>query len=371
MLRAAALLAAALVAASQDPTEKERKDYVDTRVDGAITKGLQALKGMQRPSGRFEWYGQAVHGATGLALYTFLASGKTLEEPAAAKALDWILNNPPPWQQRREYDVYEYSLIAVALSYAIPAMKDGLARNEAVSLLRKTADWLSNAQLKGGGWSYNAKNDGHHDHSNTQFAVLGLRAAANAGARVKSEVWEREVTHYKTSQLKDGGWAYQTCYKDQQGTGRSTSTMTAAGVMGLAMALGSKSPSTRTEQLAADNDIKQGLESMKAHWSDGTLERGGIPNYYLLYSIERACMITGQRLLGEIDWYTEGAFLLLRAQNPDGIWGNGQDQVVQQCFALLFLKRAYVPVATPSNVKSGDVTKPATPIDTDRPREME
>src|SRR5262245_42409397 len=192
MIRAAALAAAALLAVPQEPTEKERRDAVDSKVDGAITKGLQALKGMQRPSGRFEWYGQAVHGATALALYTFLASGRTIEDPAAAKALDWLLNTPPPWAQRRDFDVYEFSLVAVALSYAIPQMKEGMGRDRAVAMLQRAADWITAAQLKGGGWGYTSKNDGGHDHSNTQFAVLGLRAAANAGARVKREIWERE-----------------------------------------------------------------------------------------------------------------------------------------------------------------------------------
>lgn len=370
MIRAALVLLAVLVP-QQEPTEKERRDFVDKKVDGAIEKGLHALRAMQRPSGRFEWFTQAVHGTTSLALYTLLASGGTLEDPAAAKALDWLLNNPPPWTQRRDYDTYEISLLAVALSYSIPQMAEGAGRARAVTMLQRAADWIVGAQVKGGGWSYNSKNDGGHDHSNSQFAVLGLRAAANAGARVKREVWEREVNHYKTSQLKDGGWAYHTCYKDQTGQGRSTSTMTAAGVMGLAMALGSTAATARSpESLASDTDIKQGLTALKEHWEKGHVTRAGIPNYYLLYSVERACMITGQRLLGDIDWYVEGSWILIKAQNLDGQWGSGQDAVVPQCFALLFLKRAFVPVATPSSAKPNDPAKVA-PGDDDKPREME
>ncbi len=375
MIRAALVLL--LVPAFQDePTEKERRDFVEKKVDAAIEKGLHALRGMQRPSGRFEWFGKAPHGATALALYALIASGGTLEDTAAAKALDWLLNNPFPWSRGGDYDTYEISLVAVALSFAIPQMATGGGRDRAVAMLQRAADWLVAAQAKGGGWSYSTKSESH-DHSNTQFGILGLRAAANLGARVKKEVWDREVSHYKTSQLKDGGWAYHVCYKDQTGTGRSTSTMTAAGVMGLAMALGSTASTPRTpESLASDPDVKQGLKSLKEHWDKG-LTRGGYPNYYLLYSIERACMVTGQRLLGDVDWYVEGSYLLIRQQGVDGVWGTGQDVVVPQCFALLFLKRAFVPVKTPSNSKPEDpaAKPPGSAPDSDaaagRPREME
>ena len=221
-----ALALLALAVPLQDPSEKERREYVDKNVDKAIDKGLQALRTMQRPSGRFDWYGQAVHGSTSLALYTFLASGVTLEDACASKALDWLLNNPYQWTQKRDYDTYEISLIAVALSYSIPQMAAGASRDRAVAMLQRAADWLMAAQAKGGGWWYGTKND-QHDHSNTQFAVLGLRAAANAGAKIRKDVWDREVNHWKTAQLKDGSWAYRTCYKDQTGMGVGTATMTA------------------------------------------------------------------------------------------------------------------------------------------------
>ena len=369
MLRAALLLLPVLLVQQEPPTEKEKKDYVEKKLDSAIEKGLQALRGLQRPSGRYEWFGEAPHGATALALYTFLASNVSLEDNAAWKALDWLLNNPFQWTTTRGYDTYQVSLIAVALSYAIPQMATSGSKDRAVVMLQRAADWLVAAEAKGGGWSYNTKNESH-DHSNSQFGILGLRAAANAGVKVKKEVWEKEVNHYKTSQLKDGGWGYHACYKDQTGTARSTSTMTAAGVMGLAMSLGSASQRT-TESLAADQGVKKGLAAIKVHWDMG-ITRSGVPNYYLLYSVERACMVTGQRLLGDTDWYVEGAYELIRYQNPEGLWGSGQDQVVSQCFALLFMKRAFVPVATPSNAKPDTVAKPPGPDpNAGKPREME
>jgi hypothetical protein len=367
----------ALLLPQQEATEAEKRNYVEKNVDKAIERGLRTIRETQLPSGRFQT--SHPHGVTALSLYTFLALGGTLEDPAAAKALDWLLNNPIDWNGHVRTGTYQISLIAVALSYSIPHLVKGEQRNQAVSMLQRAADWLVSAQAPGGGWSYSLKTSGWHDHSNSQFAVLGLRAAANAGAKVKREVWEREFTHYKTSQLADGGWGYRACYSPRARLNQSTSTMTAAGVMGLAMAIGSLR-SVRPEQMSADPAIRKGLEAMKDQWTQGLKhnlkELGGEP--YLLYSVERACMVTGQRRLGTIDWYVEGAWLILKQQNPDGWLGQGgSDPLASHCFSLLFLKRAFVPVATPSRPKPQDTPtgKPAPPPSSDasddKPREME
>ena len=381
MLRPALVLLSALLL-QQESTEKERRDYVEKNAEKAIEKGLRALRERQFPSGSFksEANGTTARGTTALALYTLLASGNTLEDRSAAKALDWLLTNSIDWTGNGHWDTYEISLIAVALSYSLPHLPKGAKRNQATDMLQRAADWLVSAQCPGGGWSYNLRTigiriKGWHDHSNSQFAVLGLRAAANAGAKVAKEVWEREVTHYKTSQLGDGGWGYRACYKDQTRTASSTSTMTAAGVMGLAMALGSTKASS-AEHLAKDPAIKKGLEAMRVHWGLGLENRlkslGGVP--YLLYSVERACMVTGQQRLGDIDWYVEGAWQLISQQRPDGMLGTSQDPISGHCFSLLFLKRAFVPVATPSR-QAPDSPKPkpgnATDTSGGKPREME
>lgn len=366
-----------LLVPPQDASDAERRAFVDKKVDPAIEKGLRALREFQAVSGGFSsMSGDHPHGTTALALYTLLALGGTLEDPAAAKALDWILKNPIGWLGGGSHDTYEISLIAVALSYALPHLPKGERREQAESMLQRAADWLVSAQVRGGGWSYSSNATPRHDHSNSQFAVLGLRAAANAGAKVKKEVWERELTHYKISQLPDGGWGYTTCYGSQARSrfGRSTATMTAAGVMGLAMSIGS-TKGTRTEQLASDPAIKKGLEAMSVHWSrgleTGLKSLGGVS--YLLYSIERACMLTGQRLIGTIDWYVEGAWLLITGQRADGFLGLGREPVSSHCFSLLFLKRAFIPVATPSNTKPRPPASEPVGRDSDagKPREME
>ena len=109
-------------------------------------------------------------------------------------------------------------------------------------------------------------------------------------------------------------------------------------------------------------------------------------HYYYLYGLERACVIVGKKTLGRHDWYTEGARLLVDAQEGDGRWaplafgggprrpgglGNvrapaassGMD-LLDSCFALLFLERAALEPKAP--VLPGPAI---TPSETDLPRD--
>ncbi|MBI3856581.1 MAG: hypothetical protein HY293_12915 [Planctomycetes bacterium] len=66
------------------------------------------------------------------------------------------------------------------------------------------------------------------------------------------------------------------------------------------------------------------------------------PDGYLLWSLERLCMIAGVEKLGLHDWYAEGATILLRSQGPDGAWSGPYGGAADSCLALLFLRKAYV-----------------------------
>lgn len=74
----------------------------------------------------------------------------------------------------------------------------------------------------------------------------------------------------------------------------------------------------------------------------------GLGLYYDLYSVERAGVLSGMRVMSDFDWYREGTEMLLAAQAGDGRWPTLADQheprMVDACFAVLFLKRAAVPM---------------------------
>jgi len=68
---------------------------------------------------------------------------------------------------------------------------------------------------------------------------------------------------------------------------------------------------------------------------------------YYLYSLERVGVLYGIKEISGHDWYLEGAVLLVRDQRTDGGWLSYDEiPVVDTAFALLFLKKATLKVAT-------------------------
>ena len=70
-------------------------------------------------------------------------------------------------------------------------------------------------------------------------------------------------------------------------------------------------------------------------------------HYCHLYAIERAGSLARKHLMGQRNWYAEGAQYLVNQQFEDGHWNDircmGPQDVLGTCFALLFLKRATRP----------------------------
>ncbi len=86
--------------------------------------------------------------------------------------------------------------------------------------------------------------------------------------------------------------------------------------------------------------------------------------YYYLYGLERAGILSGCHYFGEVDWYVEAGNWILDQQRPDGSWVDGRGagaagapiDITTTCFALLFLKRATVPLIPelPKRVATGE-----------------
>ena len=94
-----------------------------------------------------------------------------------------------------------------------------------------------------------------------------------------------------------------------------------------------------------DDDVLEGLQWLNKNWSVTENPKKGAQWYmYYIYAIERAGMLFGTETIGDHKWYREGAEQLLSAQSGGG-WGN----VVDTCFAILFLRRA----TRPLNVATG------------------
>lgn len=347
--------------------ERTRPSILDKDINSAIDAGVAQLKSRQDATGFWKYCVCGLqkndahnNGTTALALYTLLKCDVPVRDKSVALGLDWLQTQPLP---NHTYTVGLQAMVfaeAVEMLAPPPKAKVKLPVDDLAVLakylprLRDCVAWLVEAQshvnrggYETGDWDYVKPSASGMDNSNTQFAVLGLRAAQNAGVPTPPAVWLRSMNHWTADQNKDGSWPYKRD-KNNPNPGGSRS-MTAAG---LYCSLVAKATLKRKDPvlLAAEDPFKKGLEYFKKNsplYDFGrTRHPGHVQSpYYDLYSLERAMMISKTDKLGDRDWYRDGAAFILANQGPEGEWIDTTDT----CFALLFLKKAFVAVATGDN----------------------
>jgi hypothetical protein len=347
--------------------ERTRPSVLDKDINASIDAGVAQLKLRQDGTGFWKYcvcgaQKNDVHnnGTTALCIYTLLKADVPVRDKSVTLGLDWLLAQPLP------NHTYTVGLQAMAFAEAIellsppPKSKAKIPPDDLGSLnkylprLRDCVTWLAEAQThvnrggyESGDWDYAKPPQANMDNSNTQFAVLGLRAAQNAGVAAPAVTWVRALNHWANDQNKDGSWPYRRD-RNNPNPGGSRS-MSAAGLYCSLVAkatLKRKAPET----LVSEDPFKKGLEYFKKNnpiYEFGRLRHPGhvFSPYYDLYSLERAMMISKTERLGDRDWYRDGAAFILANQGPDGEWIDTTDT----CFAILFLKRAFVAVATGDN----------------------
>lgn len=352
------------IAKYDDWSKTKYRTVVDKITDEAIRKGVANLQSTAKEDGTWTFNGSYPVGVTALVVYTMLKCDVPVDDKHVVKGLAYILAKDPE-------GTYSASLVAMALATAIEKARakkkttDQLPKWQAK--LQQIADILVASQKKGGGWHYDIKlktgtgvqapgqNLDNYDFSNTQFAVLGLRAAANAGSKVPRIAWERALALYEKHQSsKDKGWPYvgrdpnaKVSYEPS-----SSHAMTAAGAYGWMICKSSLEERISPEDLGQKDRVQNALEYLTKNWK---IDAAGLGDpYYWLYSLERMCMAGKIDRVGEHDWYYEGAAWLLARQKTTGAWVGNHGETVDTCFALLFLKRAFI--STPY-IESGDARK--------------
>lgn len=270
-----------------------------------------------------------------LATYAALHDGVKSTHPVLAAALDRVA-------KARLETTYELALrLMILAADAEFPKRDELARKDLAELLQHQS---------GGVFGYTS-NGGGGDLSNTQYGVLGLRAAAAMGRTIPERTWQRIEAAISGWQNKDGGWGYS-------GRGQASyASMTAAGIAVLQVcraALGERS----------EGDARR-LQRIDAGWNWFATNPRDIGNWnahwclYFHYGLERAAILSDLQLVGSVDWYAVGAEMLLRQQLDGGGWASAQEgllaragapghgNAVSTAFAVLFLRRAFQKVPGP------------------------
>jgi hypothetical protein len=388
----------------------DRDDAFLLRVNKAVRAGMDYVKAQQMEDGVFadsyekEWPG----GPTALSLLALLKSGLPKDDPTVVKGFEKLEKTP----LRKTYSV-GLSLMALEALYGPQKIEErikGLTRAKPAHLkvpprhlkwMNQLAHFLvknmaySQYTSKGSSavgtkdcWSYPRDRTG--DHSNTQYAILGLRSAQRCGVNVKRDTWEdiwsNVVDHFIAVQEKKGpavkrwkliedkkhgyvsykpvtrvvdtarGWAYGAGIKPKAGSRRAElatlGSMTTVGIASLLIGMeGLIRIRSKKLDAAAKGKIEKGVRDGLA-WLDHhfSVEKNpGHPEnhwlYYYLYGMERAAVLAGVRNIGKHDWYREGAEFLLEHQDGDGRWTfeATSGDLAPTCFALLFLTKATIP----------------------------
>ena len=337
-----------------DPHEREDQRAALTfgrpaseAIDRRIKRAAKSLLGKQLADGSWGAHGNPgkwdqktgkratnpnyhVTGPTAMAVYALIESGVSPQDARLLKALKWLM---------AQKEDRTYSLALRANAY-LAAWKTGCKEYRAP--LEKDARTLYRRSNRGGYTYIVAQEPGGrpYDNSNSQYGLLGVWAARQAGLEVPLAYWQQVTGHWKYTQNIDGGWPYKK-NADRANARRTRATMVAAGLASLFVCY---------DQLYADRFIKCGAARIEYRpierglkWMDenfaASLAKPAHLMYYL-YGLERVGLACGYKYFGGVDWYKLGAEKIL---NEAGAWG-GWSGIPNTCFGMLFLVRGRHPV---------------------------
>jgi len=361
----------------------------ESEVNAAIDRGVERMWGWHdaKESHWAKW-NNYLEGPSALALLTVLKGSLDRKDARLEKALAWLLEQPLTWT----YSV-GIAMMAVEAWYSPldPAkrFRPGEAADKDIASkispehrkwMEEAAKWLLAGEADGY-WAYpRAAHNAVQDWSNTQYAILGLLAAQRCGIAVDDQPLVAAVNRILQSQERKGptvkltivddltpgagttaeanapatGWAYRD-RPEQHGGPRASMTLGCLGSLTILDHMLVRMSSTRYKP-----DLRQKVQaairsgwawmahdwSVKVNWNDGREW-----HFYTLYALERAAMLGGVGTINGRDWYWEGACWLVANMTGDGAWtpysyAGGSQNIHETCFAVLFLKRATVRVAT-------------------------
>lgn len=345
-------------------TPVARDDRLQAQVQASVGRAVNWLLAAQLRDGSWRHLQQGFRGGqTALCAYTLLRAGLPADHPSVQRAFLFLDRVDPG-------ETYTAGLMTMAYE----ALRDPARRPRIEALARTITGWH-----KAGQWGYPNNHEGTFerwltspsapDLSNTQYAVLGLRAARHAGVETPDKIWTEIIERTLTLQEEPAPPSVET-RKENRATaagfryalGREIClSMTAAGVSVLEIARQALGTKLRGERLATtDRAIRSGVAWLDEHYTPEDNAGGSKSwHYYALYGVERVGTLLELDQIGRRDWYAEGARWLLKSQSDDGSFGVAKpfgvgnhahaQEETDTCFAALFLLRASRPTVATSS----------------------
>jgi len=355
------LLSVALFALFGIPFHVVSGAELTPEINRAIQRGVTYLRKNAPESG----------GTGSLAAYAMMVGDESPKSPKVKKILDHIVAKVKNGKyQRAGYIYYEAGVDMMALEAADPVKYR--PQMEAI------VQYIIEKQKSYGGWYYPPpRPDTGGDTSITQYALLGLWAAARAGIDVPPEVWNKAAAWHVKTQMQSGAFTYQPpmarsssyhamttggigslyicrmyLYPDSANPlkpkKRQPKPKTKFGVLerinrdtGKSAKKKGTAPTNytpRTSLAAINGAISRGAGWFGAHYAIGN--SGAQYQLYYVYTLERMASLADLQTIAGRDWYQDGAAYLLESQSKEGTWSSHSGAINGTAFAVLFLGRA-------------------------------
>jgi hypothetical protein len=162
----------------------------------------------------------------GIVAYALMRGGETPDSSAVKTLLKRVHDEKfagGNYGKATGHQFYEAGCDMMMFETADPSRYRG--ELEAIAAFTVENQWPS------GSWYYYGQPEHGGDTSHTQYAVLGLWAAAHVGVKIPAGVWSRVADWHLKNQIPDGGFAYH-----PGDIKASTHSMTVNGVASLCMA---------------------------------------------------------------------------------------------------------------------------------------
>ena len=219
------------------------------------------------------------------------------------------------------------------------------------------ASYLIGQQKGNGSWDYVGRE--HGDTSISQYAVLGLWEAENAGVEISPSVWDRAASWYLSTQHASGAWVYH----NDESQYTETLSMTAAGVGSLLICqrqleryrqdrransplltspderLPRRISSPRPPIAQIEQAARRGMQWISTNFAPDRPIAGPSP-FYMLYGIERIGALAERQTIGKLDWFERGRAYIRSNQRPDGSWQGTHGAEMNTVWAMLFLTKS-------------------------------
>jgi hypothetical protein len=301
-----------------------------------VERGLAALAQLQRDDGSFSGDGLDRHvGVTSLAGIAFMQAGNLPGRGPygdnVQRALEFIVSSSQESglivATDRHGAMYGHGFATLFLAEAY-----GMTRQEAIGdVLKRAVELIEKSQSPTGGWRYQPF-PMDADISVTICQVMALRAARDAGIKVRGVVIDRAIRYVRDCQNTDGGFSYMARQGGPSGFARS-----AAGLATLYYA-----------GVSDGSEVERALQYL-IRARDGSLESAKDAHghfFYGHYYASQAMFLAGDDYWKA--WFPSLRDELLRAQLADGLWRREVSPAYSTAMSLIILQmpNRYLPVYT-------------------------